>query len=68
MIFYEMYKSIIDEIDKIDSKEKQFEEMFLLITALIYNISCGGKQLDTILTLLKEFDYEKNFNAKKEGE
>ena len=56
-----IYEKVLKEIGKIKSKDEQFDTMFILTCMLIYNLSGGGKNLDLILQLLNEFDYEKNF-------
>jgi len=61
MQFYKTYKKIIRDIDKIESKEEKFNNLYLLTCLLIFNLSNEGKNLDTLLQTFKEFDYKKNF-------
>lgn len=59
----EMYKNVIEDLGKVKGgNDEKFSELFLLTCMLIWNMSCGNEeQLDTILTMLKEFDYKRNF-------
>lgn len=61
MEFYKIYKKIIKDIDKIEGNENKFNNLYLLTALLIFNLSNGGNNLDTILQTFKEFDYKKNF-------
>lgn len=60
-----MYENVMKDLGKVKGgNDEKFSELFLLTCMLIDNMSCGNKeQLDRILTLLKEFDYEKNFRG-----
>lgn len=64
MNYVEMYKNVMADLGKVKGgNDEKFNELFLLTCLLIDNMSCENKeQLDRILTLLKEFDYAKNFN------
>lgn len=64
MNYVEMYKNVMADLRKIEGgNDEKFDELFLLTCLLIDNMSCENKeQLDRILTMLKEFDYAKNFN------
>lgn len=57
-----VFNKIVKDLKKFDEDE-QFNAMFLLTCMLIYRLSVNGRQLDTILTLLNEFDYKKNFEG-----
>jgi len=59
-----VFNKMVKDIKKLD-EEEQFETMFILTCMLIYRLSCNGEQLDTILQLINEFDYKKNFNYKE---
>lgn len=63
MKYIELYEKIMSELDKMENNEERFNTIFLLTTTLIYNMSnCGDKKrLKTILEMLQEFDYKKNF-------
>ena len=61
MQFYKTYKKVIRDIDKLETKEEKFNNMYLLTCLLIFNLSNEGKNLDTLLQTFKEFDYKKNF-------
>lgn len=65
MNYFEMYKNVMENLGKVKGgNEEKFNELFLLTCMLIDNMSCGNKeQLDRILELLNEFDYEKNFRG-----
>lgn len=64
MNYVEMYKNVMADLGKVEGgNNEKFDELFLLTCLLIDNMSCENKeQLDRILTMLKEFDYAKNFN------
>ena len=66
MEFYKIYKKILRDIDKIESKEDKFNNMYLLTAMLIFNLSNGGENLDVLLQTFKEFDYKKNFGYEEE--
>ncbi len=61
MQFYKIYKKIIRDIDKIETKEDKFNNLYLLTCLLIFNLSNEGKNLDALLETFKSFDYKKNF-------
>lgn len=61
MNYYKIYKKVLRDIDKIEGKEEKFNNMYLLTAMLIFNLSNGGENLDTLLLTFKEFDYKKNF-------
>lgn len=56
-----IYNKIMKDIGKIKTKDEQFDTLFILTCLLVDNLSCQGKNLDRILQLLTEFDYDKNF-------
>ncbi len=66
MNYYKIYKKIIKDIDKIEGNEDKFNNLYLLTCMLIFNLSNGGKNLDTLLQTFKEFDYKKNFGYEEE--
>lgn len=61
MQFYKTYKKVIRDIDKLETKEEKFNNMYLLTCLLIFNLSNEGKNLEALLKTFKEFDYKKNF-------
>lgn len=63
MEYVKIYKNIMKELEKINDNDEKFDNLFLVTCLLIYNMSCQGKQLDRILQLLNEFDYNKNFKG-----
>lgn len=65
MNYYKMYENVIKSLNKMDTKEERFENLFLLTCMLIDNLSCQSKNLEQILILLQEFDYDKNFRGGK---
>lgn len=66
MDYIQLYKNVIKDLKKVKGgKSEKFDEIFLLTCLLIYDMSCSGKNLDLILTLLNEFDYNKNFEGGK---
>lgn len=65
MNFQKMFNNIVKEAKQIKGDNK-FDELFLLTCSLIYWLSCEGENLENILTLLNEFDYEKNFGLMKD--
>lgn len=64
---YKMYENVMKDLGKVKGgNSEKFNELFLLTCLLIDNMSCGNKeQLNRILTLLNEFDYDKNFRGGK---
>lgn len=60
-MYYKIYKKAIKEIDKLETDEDKFNNMYLLTCLLIFNLSNEGKNLDVLLQTFKEFDYKKNF-------
>ncbi len=68
MNYYKIYKKIIKDIDKLESQEDKFNNMYLLTAMLIFNLSNEGKNLDVLLKTFKEFDYKKNFGYESKGE
>jgi hypothetical protein len=68
MNYYKLYKKVIKEIDKQESMEEKFNNMYLLTCLLIFNLSNEGKNLDALLKTFKEFDYKKNFRYESKGE
>ncbi len=68
MNYYKIYKKIIRDIDKLNTKEEQFNNLYLLTCLLIFNLSSEGKNLDVLLKTFKEFDYKKNFGYESKGE
>ena len=65
MLYYKLYKKIVKEINKVKSKEEQFNNLYLLTCMLIFNLSNAGNNLDILLKTFKEFDYKKNFDYKE---
>lgn len=61
MQFYKTYKKVIRDIDKLETKEEKFNNMYLLTCLLIFNLSNECKNLEALLKTFKEFDYKKNF-------
>lgn len=55
-----IFNKIVKDISTLN-KDEQFDTMFILTCMLIYRLSVNGEQLDFILHLLNEFDYDKNF-------
>lgn len=68
MNYFKIYKKIIRDIDKIETKEDKFNNLYLLTCLLIFNLSNEGKNLDVLLRTFKEFDYNKNFGYESKGE
>lgn len=68
MNYYKIYKKIIRDIDKLNTKEEQFNNLYLLACLLIFNLSNEGKNLDILLKTFKEFDYKKNFGYESKDE
>lgn len=68
MNYYKIYKKVIKDIDKLETKEDKFNNMYLLTCLLIFNLSNEGKNLDVLLQTFKEFDYKKNFGYESKGE
>lgn len=62
MNYVEMYNNVMKDLGKVEGgNDEKFNELFILTCLFIYNMSCEGKQLERILTLLNEFDYKRNF-------
>jgi len=68
MQFYKTYKKIVRDIEKLNTKEEQFNNLYLLTCLLIFNLSNEGQNLDILLKTFKEFDYKKNFSYEAEDE
>lgn len=68
MQFYKTYKKIIKDIEKLGTKEEQFNNLYLLTCLLIFNLSNETKNLDVLLKTFKEFDYKKNFGYESKDE
>lgn len=68
MIFYKIYKKAIKDIDKLETKEDKFNNLYLLTCLLIFNLSNEGENLEALLKTFKEFDYKKNFGYEAEDE
>lgn len=61
MNYFKIYKKIVRDIEKLQTKEEQFNNLYLLTCLLIFNLSNECKNLDVLLKTFKEFDYKKNF-------
>lgn len=55
-----IFNKIVKDISTLN-KDEQFDTMFILTCMLVYRLSVNGEQLDLILRLLNEFDYNENF-------
>ena len=62
MNYFKIYKKVVRDISKFETKEEQFNNLYLLTCLLIFNLSNEGKNLDILLKTFKEFDYKKNFS------
>ena len=66
MNYFKIYKKVVKDIEKCETKEEQFNNLYLLTCLLVFNLSNEAKNLDVLLKTFKEFDYKKNFGYESE--
>lgn len=62
----QMYENVMRDLGKFRTNDERFENLFLLVCMLIYCLGSRqaiGDDLDTILSMVNEFDYKKNFDG-----
>lgn len=64
MELYEfLYSKVIETFKNLKiNQDEKFSQGFLLTCLLIYNLSDSGEDLENILNMINQFDYDKNFN------